>query len=222
MLERDRLFCVRFGQQARCFNDPILNDRLHLRQRQHALAERVKRPRRLAFPYPALIVQHPPPLSMIEGAERITGPQQARATFHAVIPKKPVYQTLIHDHLGAQSTITWGRSGTITWGHNPISKNPYSFPVVVTRFVEKQNRTALRAEVFVLRGLRPVLPESISPRPHLSKVGPVFFLQERAKKIFRSRAKRRVLTGSGRSDNPAFAGTGRGTGFSSPNKELTV
>jgi hypothetical protein len=64
---------------------------------------------------------------MIEGAERITGPQQARAAFRAVIPKKPVYQTLIHDHLGAQTTITWGRSGTITWGHNPILKNPLSF-----------------------------------------------------------------------------------------------
>jgi hypothetical protein len=29
-----------------------------------------------------------------------------------------------------------------------------------------------------------------------------------------------LLTGCGRSDNPAFAGTGRGTGFSGPNKEL--
>jgi hypothetical protein len=29
-----------------------------------------------------------------------------------------------------------------------------------------------------------------------------------------------LLTGCGRSDDPAFAGTGRGTGFSGPNKEL--
>jgi len=64
---------------------------------------------------------------MIEGAERIIRPQQARRGCRAVIPKKHVYQTLIHDHLGAQTTITWGRFGTITWGHNPIIKNPLGF-----------------------------------------------------------------------------------------------
>jgi hypothetical protein len=37
-------------------------------------------------------------------------------------------------------------------------------------------------------------------------VGPVFFLQVRAKKIFRSRAKRRVLTGCDAAINPALQG----------------
>ena len=32
----------------------------------------------------------------------------------------------------------------------------------------------------------------------------------------------RFWTGSGRSDNPTIAGTGRGTGFSGPNTELAV
>jgi hypothetical protein len=120
MLEGDRLLIVRFGQQARRFNHAILNDRLHFWQYQHALAGLVKRARRLAFPCPALIVQHPPPLSMIEGAEGIAGPQQARAAFRAVIPKQLVHQTLIHGHFGTKTTGTLVRSGTGTLVHNPI------------------------------------------------------------------------------------------------------
>jgi hypothetical protein len=87
MLKGDRLFFVRFGQQARRFNDPILNDRLHLRQRQHALAERVKRPRRLAFPCPALIVQHPPPLRSLRVQTESPGRNRRGAVAAQLSPK---------------------------------------------------------------------------------------------------------------------------------------
>jgi hypothetical protein len=73
---------------------------------------------------------------MIEGAERIAAPQVATSGIFALIHKLPVYQSLIHDHFGAQTTITLGRSGTITLGHNPIIKTPFIFPVVVTRYVD--------------------------------------------------------------------------------------
>jgi hypothetical protein len=75
---------------------------------------------------------------MIEGAERITKPQAATRRIFTLIHKTRVDQLLIHGHLGAQTTATWGRSGTATWGHNPILKNPSIFPVVVTRIVEKR------------------------------------------------------------------------------------
>jgi hypothetical protein len=45
------------------------------------------------------------------------------------------------------------------------------------------------------------------------------FLVLRGLRPVNSRLNLRVLT-CGRSDNPTFAGTGRGTGFSGPNKEL--
>jgi hypothetical protein len=77
---------------------------------------------------------------MMEGAERITAPQAPASLILLLIHKTPVHQSLIHDHLGAQTTITWGRSGTITWGHNPILKNPYIFPVAVTRIVDSASR----------------------------------------------------------------------------------
>jgi hypothetical protein len=57
---------------------------------------------------------------MIEGAEGIAAPQWARVGFRAVIPKKHVHQTLIHDHFGTKTTITLVRSATITLVHNPI------------------------------------------------------------------------------------------------------
>ena len=51
------------------------------------------------------------------------------------------------------------------------------------------------------------------------KSGSGIFLQGRAKKSS-GPAQEGVLTASGRSDSSCFAGTGRGTGFYGPNKEL--
>ena len=54
----------------------------------------------------------------------------------------------------------------------------------------------------------------------LSKVGPVFFARKGKKSSGPGAPRGAILTGSGRSDSSCCAGTGRGTGFSGPNKEL--
>jgi hypothetical protein len=72
---------------------------------------------------------------------------------------------------------------------------------------------------FRLRGLRPVCSRSYLRVLTCQKWGRYFFARK-GKKIFRSRAKRRVLTASGALRFSAYAGTGRGTGLSGPNKEL--
>ena len=74
-------------------------------------------------------------------------------------------------------------------------------------------------------GLKFLIEEGCAPscRDRVSASSPVKsgagIFCKKGQKIFRSRAKRRVLTGCGRSDSSCCAGTGRGTGFSSPNKE---
>jgi hypothetical protein len=79
-------------------------------------------------------------------------------------------------------------------------------------------RSAPKAEsasgrsVFFKVKLRPVCSRSYLRVLACQKWGR-YFLPREGQKIFRSRAKRRVLTGSGRCDNSCFAGTGRGTGF---------
>ena len=127
MLEGDGLLFVRFGQQARRFNEPVLDDRLHLRQRQNALTERVERPRRLPFACLSLIVQHAPPLRASRVQSESPDGKPGETGFRHLSPNP-----LCINHL---STATWGRkprplggvSSTATWGHNPILKNPLGF-----------------------------------------------------------------------------------------------
>ena len=80
-------------------------------------------------------------------------------------------------------------------------------------------RTAQGLKFFILRGLRPVCIEIVSPRPRLSKAGSGIFCKKGAKNLPVPRQEARfdrlrALRSS------ACAGTGRGTGFSGPNKEL--
>jgi hypothetical protein len=85
----------------------------------------------------------------------------------------------------------------------------------------KERRTAQEGRSFCFKRAAPRLPEIVSPRPHLSKSGSGFFCKK-GQKNFRSRAKRRVFDRLRALRSSALAGTGRGTGFSGPNKELAA
>jgi hypothetical protein len=65
---------------------------------------------------------------MIEGAERIAAPQAATGRIFVLIHKPPVYQSLIHDHLGA----FWHDH----LGAQPDTQESFIFPVAVTRYVD--------------------------------------------------------------------------------------
>ena len=84
--------------------------------------------------------------------------------------------------------------------------------------VEKGIGQPCGLKFLIEEGCAPSCSEYISASSPVKSGSGIFFARK-GKKIFRSRAKRRVLTGCGRSDSSCCAGTGRGTGFSGPNKE---
>src|SRR3954447_14408438 len=77
----------------------------------------------------------------------------------------------------------------------------------------------LLAGVFRLRKAPLKLHRPV-PRPHLPADSTPY--RPAARYFFGVSLAFRFWTGSGRSNKLTFAGTGRGTGFSGPNKELTV
>jgi hypothetical protein len=82
----------------------------------------------------------------------------------------------------------------------------------------KGNRAALRAGVLFEEGCAPSCRE-VYLRVLTCQKWVRYFLPRKGQKIFRSRAKRRVLTGSGRSDKSCLCRDGTRNGLSGPNKE---
>ena len=122
MLKGDRLLFVRFGQQARRFNQPFLNQRLRFRQRQHTLGRacETSSPSSVSLSLPLIRSASAAPFDDRGCRANHRAASGAEPGSAQLSPKRLCIRHLSTATLGAKTTANWGRSGTANLGHNPI------------------------------------------------------------------------------------------------------